>query len=73
MEVTLNNPQLNEQQLDMIRLLKNPLPDESFLQLKRLAVQLLGKELDDVVEKWEKENYITEASYEKLSKKHHYL
>ncbi len=70
MEATLNNPQLNEQQLDMLRLLKKPLPEEYFMQIRRLAVQLLGKQLDDTVEKWEKENSITEADYEKLSKAH---
>ncbi len=70
MEATLNNPQLNEQQLDMLRLLKKPLPEEYFMQIRRLAVQLLGKQLDDTVEKWEKENSITAADYERLSKEH---
>lgn len=69
MEAALNNPQLNEQQLDMLRLLKKPLPEEYFMQIRRLAVQLLGKQLDDTVEKWERENGITETDYEKLSKK----
>lgn len=55
----------------MLRLLKKPLPEEYFMQIRRLAVQLLGKQLDDTVEKWEKENSITEADYEKLSKEHH--
>lgn len=71
MEAALNNPHLNEQQLDMLRLLKKPLPEEYFLQIKRLAVQLLGKQLDDTVEKWEKENNITEANYDQLLREHH--
>lgn len=70
MGTTLNNPQLNEQQLDMIRLLKKPLPEEYFLQIRRLIVQLLSKQMDDTVDKWEKDNNISEEDYERLSKEH---
>lgn len=71
METYLNNPQLNEQQLDMIWLFRKPLPKEYFMQIKRLAVQLLGRQLADTMGKWEEENHITEADYEKLIKEHH--
>lgn len=71
MDSASNNPQLNEQQLDMIRLLRKPMPEKHFHELRRLAVQLLGKQLDETVMEWEKENNITEADYEKLSKEHH--
>lgn len=70
METVLGNPNLNEQQLDMLRLLRNPLPKEYFQQLRRLAVQLLGKQLDEVIDKWEVDNDITKSDYEKLSKEH---
>ena len=70
MATVLGNPNLNEQQLDMLRLLRNPLPKEYFQQLRRLAVQLLGKQLDEVIDKWEVDNDITESDYEKLSKEH---
>lgn len=70
METVLDNPHLNEQQLDMLRLLRKPLPEEYFRQLRRLAVQLLAKQLDNAVDNWEQENDITEADYEKLSKQH---
>lgn len=70
METALGNPNLNEQQLDMLRLLRNPLPKEYFQQLRRLAVQLLGKQLDEVMGNWEKNNDITESDYEKLSEEH---
>ena len=43
---------------------------EYFQQLRRLAVQLLGKQLDEVIDKWEVDNDITESDYEKLSKEH---
>ena len=61
---------LNEQQLMMLRLLKNPMPEGYFIQIRRLAVKLLSKQLDETVEEWEARNDITEESYEQLSKKH---
>jgi hypothetical protein len=61
---------LNEQQVMMLRLLKNPLPEKDFLQMRRLAVKLLSKKLDQTVESWENEKGIKEDSYEELSKGH---
>lgn len=59
---------LNDQQVMMLRLLKNPLPEEDFVQMRRLAVKLLSKQLDENIDKWELENDISEETYEKLSK-----
>jgi hypothetical protein len=39
---------LNEQQILMLRLLKKPLPEASFLQIRQLAVKLLADQLDEV-------------------------
>ena len=61
---------LNDQQMLMLRLLKNPLPEEDFVQMRRLAVKLLSKRMDESVDKWETENGITEDTYEKLSQGH---
>ncbi|MHA4807357.1 hypothetical protein ACX0G9_04605 [Flavitalea flava] len=61
---------LNDQQVMMLRLLKKPLPEEDFLQMRRLAVKLLSKQLDETVNKWELENDISEETYEKLNKGH---
>jgi hypothetical protein len=61
---------LNEQQMIMLRLLKNSLPAADFIQIRRLVVQLLSKRLDEVVENWESENNITPETYEVLSKQH---
>lgn len=71
MKTESKNPSLNEQQLDMIRLLRKPMPEKHFEELRRLAVQLLGKQLDEAVDHWEKEKGITEAEYERLSKEHY--
>lgn len=70
MSPDITNKQLNEQQVLMLRLLKKPLPEEDFVQMRRLAVQLLAKQIEDVTDKWELENNITEETYEKLSKEH---
>ena len=70
MDTTLNTPILNQQQLDMLRLLKRPLSDTDYSQLRQYVVQLLGKRLDEKVEKWEAENEIDEHYYEELSKIH---
>lgn len=70
MQPHINSPRLNEQQVMMLRLLKKPLPEEDFVQMRRLAVKLLSKQIDDVVDKWEIDNDVTEETYEKLSKAH---
>lgn len=61
---------LNEQQLMMLRLFKNPLPEGDFQQMRRLAVTLLARKLDEVTEIWEKDNQVTENTYDELSKGH---
>ena len=61
---------LNDQQMLMLRLLKNPLPEEDFVQMRRLAVKLLSKRMDNALDNWEVENDITEEKYEKMSKDH---
>ena len=61
---------LNEQQVMMLRLLKNPLPEKDFLQMRRLAVELLSKKLDQVTESWEEKEGINEDTYKELSKGH---
>ncbi|WP_324759058.1 hypothetical protein [Sphingobacterium thalpophilum] len=61
---------LNEQQIMMLRLLKNPLPKEDFEQMRRLAVKLLAHRADELTSAWEEENNIDEEYYERLSKGH---
>ncbi|SDE24116.1 hypothetical protein [Niabella drilacis] len=70
MSVTLENPNLNEQQVLMLRLLTNPLPEADFAQVRRFVVKLLAKQIDSTIEEWEQENNVTEATYEKLRVEH---
>ncbi len=66
----LKQTPLNDQQVMMLRLLKKPLPQEDFLQMQRLAVKLLAKQLDRTIEDWELQNGMVEEDYEKLSRGH---
>ncbi len=61
---------LNEQQIMMMRLLKQPMNEDDFLQIRRLAVKLLAKQLDETVQDWEDQNNITTDTYEHLAAKH---
>ena len=61
---------LNEQQLLMLRLLKNPLPEAYFIQIRQLAVKLLASQMEESIEDWEIKNGIDEKDYERLSQRH---
>jgi hypothetical protein len=61
---------LNEQQVMMLRLLKNPLPNDDFLQMRKLAVKLLSKKMDNLIEDHETKNNISEETYDKLKDAH---
>lgn len=67
-ELTPNS--LNEQQLMMLRLLKKPMPEGDFIQIRRLAVKLLSRQVDETIEEWEAKNDISAKDYEQQSKKH---
>ena len=70
MSTSISGIRLNEQQLMMLQLLREPMPDEQFDKLRDMVVQLLAKRIEDLSEKWEKENNITEEYYDNLSKEH---
>jgi len=70
MQPDLPNTRLNEQQLQMLRLFKDPMPEEDFQQMKRLAVQLLAKKVDEEMERLEKEKGWTQETYEQWGKEH---
>jgi hypothetical protein len=61
---------LNEQQLHMLRLFRNPMPEESFLQIRHLVVKLLSEQMSQTIDQWETENGITEEYYNELAKGH---
>ena len=61
---------LNEQQIMMLRLLKKPMPEDDFIQIRRLTVKLLAKQIDETIEEWEAKNNITADTYKQMSKMH---
>ena len=70
MAIVIENSTLNEQQLDMLKLFANPLPEPYFNQIRRLAVQLMAQQLDNVVGEWEEQNSITNETYQTLLNQH---
>jgi hypothetical protein len=61
---------LNEQQQQLLRLFKTPLPEEDYKLIKREILFLKAKMIDTALEQWENENNITADDYEKWSKEH---
>lgn len=57
------SPQLNEQQMDMLRLFKNPMRQQDYDEIRKLAVKLLAQnidaELDDLQRKkgWSQDTF----------------
>ena len=70
MQPDFSNIRLNEQQLQMLNLFKDPMPEEDFLQMKRLAVQLLAKKVDEEMDRLQKEKGWTQETYEQWGKEH---
>ena len=61
---------LNRQQLEMISLFKNPMSEQDYNEIKRLAVKLLAKNIDDEIERLETEGKLTFEVYEKWGSEH---
>ncbi len=64
------NIQLNQQQLDMLRLFQNPMPEQDYVEIKRVIVKALAKNIDTEMELLEKEKGWTEQTYEDWGKEH---
>ncbi|HMR81774.1 MAG TPA: hypothetical protein PKE30_01530 [Niabella sp.] len=70
MQVSLENTNLNEQQMLMLRLLTKPLPEADFDKVRKFIVKLLAQQIDTVMDNWEQENNITEETYNELRNRH---
>lgn len=70
MQSNLSDIKLNEQQLDMLQLFKDPMPEEDYQQMRKLAVHLLAKKLDNEMERLEKEKGWNQETYEQWGKEH---
>jgi hypothetical protein len=64
------NPQLNEQQIDMLRLFKNPMRQQDYDEIRKLAVQLLAQHIDEEINDLEKQKGWNQDTYEHWGKEH---
>ena len=64
------NVLLNQQQQDMLRLFKNPMPEPDYIEIKRFIVKMLSKNIDDEMERLAKEKGWNEETYEQWGKEH---
>ncbi len=61
---------LNQQQLDMLRLFQNPMAEQDYVEIKRFVVKTLAKNIDDEMERLEKEKEWSQDTYEEWGKEH---
>lgn len=61
---------LNQQQQDMLRLFKSPMPEPDYDKVKRFIVKTLAKNIDDEMERLEKEREWTQETYEQWGREH---
>ena len=61
---------LNQQQQDMLRLFKSPMPEQDYNEIRRFVVKNLAKNIDDEMERLEKEKEWRQETYEQWGKEH---
>ena len=54
----------------MLRLFQNPMPEQDYVEIKRVIVKALAKNIDTEMEVLEKEKGWTEQTYEDWGKEH---
>ncbi len=70
MEPNSFNPRLNEQQMDMLRLFKNPMRQQDYNEIRSLAVKLLAQNIDEEMDDLEKRKEWNQDTYEQWGKEH---
>ena len=62
-DLSVKTAHLNDQQLEMLRLFKNPMEHDDFDEIKRLIVKILARKIDDEMntlgslKKWNQSTY----------------
>ena len=69
-DLSQESTKLNQQQQDMLRLFKIPMPEEDYNEIKKFVVKTLAKNIDDEMERLEKEKGWTQETYEQWGKEH---
>lgn len=70
MESNSFNPRLNEQQIDMLRLFKNPMRQQDYNEIRNLAVKLLAQNIDNEMDDLEKQKDWNQDIYEQWGREH---
>jgi hypothetical protein len=65
-----SNPRLNEQQIDMLRLFKNPMRQQDYDEIRQLAVKLLAQNIDEEMDALEKQKGWNQDTYEQWGNEH---
>jgi hypothetical protein len=61
---------LNQQQIDMLRLFKNPMRQQDYDEIRRLAVKLLAQNIDGEMQDLEQQKEWNENTYDQWGKEH---
>ncbi len=69
-ELSADIAKLNPQQLEMLRLFRNPMPPQDFDAIKKFIVNSLSENIDIEMEKLKDEKGWTEDTYEQWGKEH---
>jgi hypothetical protein len=70
MQTNSLNQRLNEQQLEMLRLFKNPMRQQDYDEIRNLATKLLAQNIDEEMNKLEKQKGWNEDTYDQWGKEH---
>jgi hypothetical protein len=65
-----SNQRLNEQQMDMLRLFKNPMRQQDYNEIRNLAVKLLAQNIDEEMDELEKQNGWNKDTYDQWGNEH---
>jgi hypothetical protein len=65
-----SNPRLNEQQIDMLRLFRNPMRQQDYDEIRSLAVKLLAQNIDEEMDALEKQNGWDKDTYDQWGNEH---
>jgi hypothetical protein len=65
-----SNPQLNEQQVDMLRLFKNPMRQQDYDEIRKLAVKLLAQNIDAEMDDLQRQKGWSQDTFDQWGNQH---
>ena len=64
------SPQLNEQQMDMLRLFKNPIRQQDYDEIRKLAVKLLAQNIDTEMDDLQRQKGWNQDTFDQWGNQH---